>query len=335
MDWSKGYSASYYIAVVDPVTWRDIERLELKGGSIDREPDGLMHSADLDCNDFPTGEELFIRVYLDARQDGDGAHVALFTGLATTPEDEYNGNLRQNAVQCYSVLKEAEDILLPLGYYVAAGVDSGTAISRLLSVVRAPVEIAEDTPALTENIIADDSETNLSMAQKIVKAINWRMRITGEGVIMIEPMPTDAVATFDPLGNDCIESEITVTRDWFNIPNVFRAICDTLTAIARDDSEDSPFSTVSRGREIWAQDNSCELADNESIAEYADRRLKEEQQTAVTASYKRRFMPEIMPGDVIYLKYPRQGLNGMYRVSSQSIDLGYGATTSEEVTSDK
>ena len=41
MDWSKGYSASYYAARVDPVTWRDVERFEITGGSIKRGVDAL------------------------------------------------------------------------------------------------------------------------------------------------------------------------------------------------------------------------------------------------------------------------------------------------------
>lgn len=334
MDWSKGFSATYYMSIVDRVTWRDIARVEITGGSIDRETDGLMQSADIDCVNYPHGEEQYIRIYLDVRQTGGGAHVPLFTGLATTPENEYNGRMKKNAVQCYSVLKEAEDILLPLGYYVQAGIDAGAVVARLLSGISAPVTVADNAPAIRETIVAGDDETYLSMVQKIVAAVNWRIRITGAGVIHVEPVPADAVATFDPLGNDCIETEITVTRDWYNCPNVFRAINDTLTAIARDDAEDSPLSVINRGREIWRQDTACELAENESIAEYAARRLREEQQTAVIASYKRRFSPDIMPGDLIFLKYPQQGLNGRYRVTSQSIDLGHGATTSEDVTNE-
>ena len=331
MDWSKGFSASYYMALIDRVTWRDIGRLEITGGSIDRETSGLMQSADVDCVDFPEGGERYVRIYLDVRQAGDGAHVPLFTGLATTPEDEYNGSRKKNTVQCYSVLKEADDVLLPLGYYVQAGINAGSIIRRLFSGISAPVAIAEKPPALSDTIVADNAETYLSMVQKVIAAINWRIRITGAGVIHVEPIPTETAATFDPLGNDCIETEISVSHDWFNCPNVFRAINDTLTAIARDEDASSPFSIENRGREIWLQDTACELADNESIAEYAARRLREEQQTAVSASYRRRFMPDIMPGDVVFLKYPKQGLNGRYRVTSQSIDLGYGATTSEEV----
>ena len=56
MDWGKGYSATYYLTQVDPVTWRDIARIEITGGSINREKTGLIESADIDCTGYDDGE---------------------------------------------------------------------------------------------------------------------------------------------------------------------------------------------------------------------------------------------------------------------------------------
>lgn len=334
MNWKEGFSAAYHMTFIDQVTWRDLERFEITGGSINRETGGMMQSADIDTLDFPTGAERYIRIYLDARQETGGERVALFTGLATTPDDDYNGVIKSNTVQCYSVLKAADDVLLQRGYYVPAGIDAGVILVRLLSDVPAPVSVAEGAPSLRSSIVADEDDSCLDMVQKVVAAINWHIRLTGRGEIIIEPLPDDVSETFDPLGNDCIENQITVSHDWYSCPNVFRAIDEDLTAIARDDSEDSPLSTVNRGREIWMQDTSCNLADDESIGQYAARRLKEEQRNALSGSYKRRFIPDLMPGDLIYLKYPKQGMNGVFRITSQSISLEYGATTSEEVVNE-
>jgi len=73
------------------------------------------------------------------------------------------------------------------------------------------------------------------------------------------------------------------------------------------------------------------LADNESITEYAARMLREAQRAELIASYTRRYVPEVMPGDLIGLKYTEQGLNGLFEVGSQSVELGHCADTSEEV----
>ena len=330
MDWSKGYSATYYMTRVDPITWRDIGIVNLTGGSISRERTGLMESADIDCIGYEDGEQ-WIRVYLDVRQGGAAAHEPLFTGLATSPDDEIDGTRVENALQCYSVLKPAEDVLLLRGWYAPRGVSGTTIIKQLLASSPAPIVVEDGAPYLTEAIIAEEGESCLSMAQKVLAAINWRIRIGGDGTISLEPQATDPVAVLDPLSNDVIEPGIKVSNDWYGCPNVFLAIEDDLTAIARDDSVNSALSTVNRGREVWMKEDGCDLADGETIAEYANRRLKEEQQYEQTASYDRRYLPETRPGDLIRLRYPEQGLDGVYQISSQKIDLGYAAKTSEEV----
>ena len=91
------------------------------------------------------------------------------------------------------------------------------------------------------------------------------------------------------------------------------------------------LSIPNRGREIWKEDNSASLGDAESIADYALRRLREEQQRYITVSYDRRYVPNVMVSDLITLNYPAQGVVGMYKIQSQTIDLSYGARTSEDV----
>lgn len=331
MEWSKGYSSTFYLSIIDKATWRDVERFELLSGSIKRDVVGLRESATLDCIDYPFNTEQWIRIWMDIKQGGSNEHIPLFTGLATSPEGSFNGNLRTNTVDCYSVLKPAADIALLRGWYAPAGMNGARVIANLLSVIPAPVSIAEDAPALTNHVIAEDKETHLSMVEKILVAINWRMKIGGDGVVSIEPYSNEPVATFDPLENDVLETQIQLQNDWFDCPNVLLAIDDDLSAVARDDSLTSPLSTVNRGREVWKVENNCELADDESIEQYAQRRLAELQQVSINAKYSRRYMPNVFPTDAVRLKYPKQDLNGIYKVQTQNIKLGTSARTSEEI----
>lgn len=331
MNWSNGYSATYYMATIDPVTWRDNGRIELTGGTIKRETTGLRESADIDCVDWPEGIEKWIRVYMDTEQEGATAHVALFTGLATSPDSDFNGSRSENGVQCFSVLKPAEDIYLERGWYAPAGISGGTLIGQLLRATPAPVVVAPNAPRLSASIVAEDNETHLSMVGKILTAMNWRLRLSGDGTISVEPAATQPIASFDPLDNDIIELEVTVEKDLFSCPNVFRAIDDDLTAVVRDDDPNSPLSTVNRGREVWAQETNCDLADNETIEQYAARRLAELQKVSKTADYNRRFIPDVTASDLVRLWYPEQGLNGVYFINSQSIELGKAARTGEQV----
>lgn len=331
MNYSEGFSASYYACIVDPITWRDGERIEITGGSINRSGTGLRDSADIDTARYRLEREQYIRIYLDARQGGSSSHEPLFTGLACSPESDIDGVLEANALQCYSVLKAADDMLLPIGYFAPQGVEGTRIIQDLLSVIPAPVTAENGSPSLRSHIVAEDGETRLTMADRVLDAIGWRMTIRGNGEINLSPYSTSEDAVFDPQYNDVLEPSIKVEYDWYEAPNVYRAILDDVAAVARDDSPDSSLSTINRGREIWAEDTSADLNTGESIAEFAERKLRELQQVAFTAEYSRRYDPNVYVGCVVRLNYPQQRLNGLFRVTSQKIELGHGARTSEEV----
>ena len=328
MDWSKGYSATYYAARVDPVSWRDVERFEIIGGTVKRDNDALRQSADIDCYGHEIAVEQWIRVYLDARQDGDAVHVPVFTGIASTPDALHEASRPQTDLACYSVLKPVDDILLPRGWYASAGRRGGDVLRELLAVTPAPVIIADDSPRLTESVVAEDGETHLTMVDRILDAIDWRLRVMGDGTVEAVPKPLETSATFDSIDNDVVEPGINVAADWYSCPNVFMAVADDLTGVARDES-DGPLSVKGRGREVWAYESGCELADNESIGQYAMRKLKELQQVAKQVSYTRRFNPDVVPGDAIRLHY--EVADGIYTVQSQSIELSYNGRTAEEV----
>lgn len=329
MIWSEGYTSAYYATIVDAKTWRDTDRIELMSGRISRSVDELMESADIDITDA-IGEQ-WIRIWLEAEQGGT-EKVPLFTGLVSTPKRNIEGRMESYNAECYSVLKPIDDILTERGFYVPAEVPAPSAAVRLLRRGIAPVEVAETAfPALTEAIVAEDGETCLTMARRVLDAINWRISINGRGVIRIEP-DTDSNPITIGSNNDIVELSVTDERDWFSCPNVLRAISGDLTATARDDDPESNLSTVSRGREIWAEERSVTLSDNESLAAYAYRRLKALQAPARTISYTRRYHPNIVVGSVLHINYPEINIDADFCVTSQTIDLTYGCATSEEAT---
>lgn len=328
MNWESGYTSTFYACFVDPQTWYDTERFEITEGSVERSADSLRQSASLTCTDYDENTERWVRIYMDAVQSGDVSHTPLFTGIATSPSRDIDGNVIERELECFSVLKACEDILLPRGWYVPAGRNGALAIQDLLKVTPAPVEVTGDAPNIADAIVAEDDETNLTMIEKILKAIGWQMQIRGDGTIVLSPVSYEPVAELSPLALDIVETSLSVERDWFECPNVFRATMNEMSAVARDDDPDSPLSTVNRGREIWTQDE-ADLSDNETLAEYAKRMLTEAQSVSESAKYTRRFLPYVNVGDIVRIDYPQ--LNGDYRVKSQSIDLTYGGETSEEV----
>lgn len=332
MDWNKGFSARYYASEVDPATWKDLERYEVHDGSISYTNEGLRSAADFECTEYDRDRETWVRIWLDARQEGESAHIALFTGLASAPDREIDGQKETLKMQCCSVLQPCADVLLPRGWYAPQGTRASEIMIDLLQTSPAPVEIEGTTPKLTEPIVAEEGESRLTMIDKILTAIGWRMSITGDGTILIREMPRDAVAIFDPIVNDAIETQLTESYDWQNAPNVVRASTSERSVILKDEDEDSILSVPRRGREIWMEETDCNLNDGESLEGYASRRLKEEQNINRSISYTRRFDPNVRVTDLVDLRYPEQDIDGNFRIVSQNISLGYGAPVSEEVT---
>lgn len=330
MNWSKGFAAAYYYTVVDPATWRDTSRHELTGGSVSRTDSNLLQSASIDVTDLPSDGEVWIRVWLDTKQKEDGAHEALFTGLMSAPAVQWDGNRKSYQAECYSVLKPAADILLSRGWYAAAGANGARTAANLLAAGAAPVDYAENAPHLKTSIVAENNESHLTMAWKILNAIGWRIRIDGSGRIHIVPKAAERSTELDSIDNDIMELSVSDTRDWFDCPNVFRAESGDLTAIARDEDENSRLSIQNRGREVWAEESNCKLNDGESLQEYAVRMLREKQSPGRTVSYSRRYLPDVTVGDIVRIHYPRQNIDADFRITSQDIEFGYGARTTEE-----
>ena len=330
MDWSKGYIAEYYISIVDPASWRDSERIEIKSGSASRTDEGLRQSADISVSSFDRKKEQWIRAWMNVEQNGSSEHVPLFTGIASVPGESIGTSSRNIPLECYSVLKPAEDVLLERGWYAPAGMSGEDLIRNLLAVTPAPVEVEEGSPLLVDYIVAEDNENHLSMTDKVLKAIGWRLRITGDGHILVGPQPTKPVCVFGE-EFDIVQGPVEMNDDWYRCPNVFRAVSGDIAAIARDDSEDSSLSTVNRGREVWMEETDCDLNNDESLEEYAARRLKEEQQAVRSFSYKRGFNPEVLPTDMIRLHYPEYGITGLFCIKTNDIEFNDTTSVSEEV----
>lgn len=333
IDWSRGITARYYASIVDPSTWRDTSNVEIISGSIKYTNSGVRGSADLECAVIDHDNEYWIRIYLEARQGGVGELVPLFTGIASIPDITYNGRLHNSKIQCYSPLSTAEKIYLPLGWFARAGSSGGSVIKDLLyEYIPAPLIIDDGSPALTQDVIAEKNETRLSMVDKILEAINWRIVLMGDGTIHAIPKETNQIsASFDHEFNDMFEMNVTISNNWYDIPNVYRAVGSGISSVAKDEDPNSRFSIQNRGREIWMQETDCILNNGEKISQYASRKLKEAQVVYKSVDYTRRFEPNIHVSDKVYLNYPEQNINGIFTIESQDINLKYAGQVSEQV----
>ena len=329
IDFTEGYGVGFYATLFDPVLWIEYGRFGITGGSINRTNTDLRQSASLSLIDYDETIERWIRVYAFAEQLGEQTRVPLFTGIATSPSISYKGSVATYNLQCYSVLKPIQDIFLEPGWYVDKSANGLNTIRDLLAPIGAPVETNGDSAAIEDVIVAEGNETNLSMIEKILEAIDWIMQIEGDGTIVLSPHYTEPVTMLSGSINNVVETSFSKDRDWFDCPNCLRVIYGDSSAVAKDEDPESMLSIQNRGREVWSVEENPALAEDELLSEYAHRRLGELQELSETASYTRRYLPGVNVDDVIRLGY--SDLNGDFTITSQSITLGKNITTSETV----
>ena len=322
MDWRAGFTAEYHLFIVNPDTWEDEREIPMKSGSISRSLDGeLAESASFDLTE--NIRETWVRAYLVARQDGAVERHPLFTGLTSIPKRDINGQMETFSVDCYSVLKPAADKMTQLGEYVLAGTQAARKAAEYLRKTGIRAGYLGNSPNLADSIVAESGETYLTMALKLINAIGWHLKITGRGEVSIEPYSNEIRASFSGMDADVVEPSVSDSQDWYSCPNVLRVVGNSHAVTVRDDA-----AVRLRGREIWSEEKATETQ-NESLADYARRRLSELQQATKTIEYTRRFNPDVRPGDLVRFSYPGIGIDGNYRVISQDIDLTYGCRTGE------
>lgn len=336
INWSKGVVARYYAMIVDPTTWKNVSEVNIIGGSIKYSSSRERASADIECRSFDHDNEYWIRVYLEARQGSEAQLVPLFTGVASMPDISYHGRTESSKLQCYSSLSIADKIYLPLGWYVRKDSNGANIIRDLLKdAIPAPIVIDdipddEQQPVIDQNVIAENSETVLSMVDRILNIIKWRLLLDGDGTIHITPYSDSVVATFNYQDNDIFELDVSISNNWYDVPNVYRAVGSGISSVARDEDPNSRFSIQNRGREIWMSEENVVLSADEKIGDYAIRKLKEAQNVYKTLDYTRRFDPNVRVTDIVRINYLEQKISGVFMVKSQSLTLGYGGSVAEQ-----
>ena len=130
-----------------------------------------------------------------------------------------------------------------------------------------------------------------------------------------------------------------MTHDLYGIPNVVEVIYsngkDYFTARVVNDDENSPVSTVNRGREIIYRDTNPSISGNPSenyIQEYAERLLRELSSVQYTVTYTHGYNG-VRLGDCVRLNYTGAELRDIKaKVISQSIECGAGCKVTETAT---
>lgn len=324
MDYAKGYAATYRLMTVDARTWRDVTRIggvsEWKGTKSISSKAAAIDAADLSL-DAPAQGEGYVRTWMDAEQDGQVSRVALGTYLLQSSGGAQGG--QWSSAELYGVLQPASDRMLPAGWYAPAGTHGPTKAAALLAAtLDAPVSLESgEGGELAENVVSG-GESYLSMAWALCGDA-WEIVTDGMGNVAVRPKPTEAaiIREADIIG------QVETTWKLAGVPNRVTATDDGVTAEAINDDPDSPASTVARGRIIDGKADGDRLSD-ETLQAFCRRCLREQSTATEIAEYTREWRDGIGIGDMVSLP----GYEGTWRIVSQQIGAGCGATVQETAT---
>ena len=337
VDWNRGYTSTFRVYEVDRRSWGEAEEVgRIESASIDRVADELLESASLKATqEVGAGfRERYLRVVMEAEQDGSMERVEVATLLCASTEGEADKGADTIEIEGRSVLYPASTRNvhdLGVDPYAPMGADGAEYAATLLGrCIAAPVSV-EGSFTLGRSIVHDLDASYLDAAWDVLDYGGFTMRIDGHGTVHIARKPSEPPEDALPVTASVIIPGVSHSLDMSEIPNRYIAVMGAASAVSVNDDPDSETSTVTRGYYVDKRDTSPKLLGGESLAEYARRKLVEESVASDTLSFKREYRPDLLPNDVADYRAPSGGLDGRYRITRQSLALGRGIQVDEEV----
>lgn len=353
VDWTKPMQQTYEYYIVNPDTWKDTQRLNtVKTCIISRDSTvETLGSASISVTE--SVGECYIRVYLVTVQNGIKEKHPLGTFLVQTPSSKFDGRIRNVTMDAYTPLLELKEKQPPLGYFIPKGENVMDITYRLTREnVRAPVVKNESSTTNSFDFVADVNDTWLSLLSDFISSqlytsdnkptiTKYKYSLDDMGRILFAPEQDTAslqpVWTFDDTNSSILYPDLTMEHDLYGIPNVVEVVYsngrDYYHARVVNDNENSPVSTVNRGREIVYRVTDPDLVGDPTdahIQEYAEQLLDSLSSPEYTITYTHGYCP-VRIGDCVRLNYSRAGLTDVKaKVVSQSIKCETGCPVTEK-----
>lgn len=341
-DWTKSMEQTFEYYTVDPGTWKDDTKIEnVKSSTISRDSTvETLGSATINITD--TLAECYIRIYLIAIQNGVKDKQPLGTFLVQTPSSDFDGKTRNISLDAYTPLLELKENPPPIGYYVPKEdniMDNAYRLAR--NNARAPVVKCECAESLYSDFVANTNDTWLTFISDLAANAKYNLDLDEMGRILFSPDQDTAslqpVWTYDDNNSSILYPELSVSHDLYGVPNVVEVIYskgkDNYYSRVVNNDENSPISTVNRGREIIHRVTDPDVIGDptqKQIEDYAVRLLRELSSLEYTISYSHGYCP-VRVGDCVRLNYSRAGLSGVKaKVISQSIKCEPGCQVTEK-----
>ena len=341
-DWTSSMQQTYEYYIVDPGTWKDISLINnIKSCTINRDSTAAtLGSASINITE--SLGECYIRAYLVTNQNGLTEKHALGTFLVQTPASGFNGKIRDISMDAYTPLLELKENQPPLGYSILKGQNIMSLAHQLtIDNLRAPVVEPTCSTNLFYDYVANVNDTWLSFITDLITNAKYSFALDEMGRILFSPEQDTAslqpVWTYNDDNSSILYPDFSIDHDLYGIPNVVEVIYsnggDYYYAKVVNDDENSPISTVNRGREIIHRVTDPDLVGDPTesqIDEYANKLLRELSTLEYTITYTHGYCP-VRIGDCVRLNYSRAGMNNVKaKVISQSIKCEPGCPVTEK-----
>lgn len=341
-DWRSSMQQTFEYCIVDPVTWKDVRQLDnVKSCTISRDADAeTLGSATIDVTE--SVGECYIRAYLVTIQNGVREKHPLGTFLVQTPSSSYNGKIRSVSMDAYTPLLELKENPPPLGYSILKNSNiMEYAYLLCRDNARAPVVQTTCETTLYSDFVANVDDTWLTFLTDLIAQAKYTFALDELGRILFAPEQDTAslqpVWTFDDGNSSILYPDLEMNHDLYGIPNVVEVVYsngkERYEVSVVNDDENSPTSTVNRGRVIKYRDTNPALTGdptNNQIEEYAARLLKALSTVEYTVTYTHGYCGTRI-GDCVRLDYSRAGLTDIKaKIISQSIKCEPGCPVTEK-----
>lgn len=340
-DWTHAHRDTYRYIRVDYATRAELEELRTvqPGGTITRNINTtLKESGSLPCGGpIDIGDDL-VRIYFDAIDDETDAAetVVLATMHATAENVQYSAATATSTLTLYSALLTLEQATIDATLTVPAGTVAVSKAAEIITGLGLPVVADPSSATTTADASWDPGTSKLGIVNDLLGVVGfWSARPDGWGrVILLEYTdPSDRQSMWDfTAGPRCIFlPDLAYTSDRFSVPNKCTVICsqaegEPIAGVAVNDDSVSPYSTVSRGREIPLTATVSDIADQAAADALAKQKLVAASAASETVTVKHSYAP-VTIGDVAHLTWGTRGLDFDGTVQSEDVSLTPGALT--------
>jgi hypothetical protein len=326
---------------VDPTTWKETSKItNVKSCTINRDSEtATLGSATFDVTS--SLGECYIRPYLVTVQNGVTEKHPLGTFLVQTPSSSFDGKITAISMDAYTPLLELKENPPPIGYSL---LENDNIMNRAYQLcrehARAPVVEAPCDETLHYDFVANTDDTWLTFIADLIGNAKYTFALDEMGRILFSPKQDTAslqpVWTYDDGDESILYHDVTMKHDMYGVPNVVEVVYSSNTDVyhARvvNDDENSPISTVNRGREIVHRVTDPDMIGDPTsgqIQKYAEQLLRDLSTLEYTVSYSHGYCP-VRLGDCVRINYARAGLKDVKaKVISQSIKCGTGCKVTE------